>query len=401
MKTLLLYAFSTNLLSYYDDWIEAFEEHSFFETKAINVLEKRKTDAISKDIEEYPLVILHHSMTADTLEFLRPFVGAFQQRKGRVVSFVGNEVNLPTVGMASKIKMLSEIAPDLILTQLLEETGKWLYEDCKAPKVRSLPHALNPKTFYPTSSQTDRPVDLGTRSAQYGKYIGDNERNAIRDFFLREADTLSLNVDVGQKKDAQARFDRGSWRDFLSQMKGMISTEAGSFYLEKDDQTVKEITDYIKDKEKKIVLPTGHPLLQKVGRLLTPEMKKKVRQLTKKFLTESYRIDESADFEDIYQKFFKNKKKCPFYSKAISSRHFDAIGTKTVNVMFEGRYNDILTPYEHYFPLDKKFKNIDELCELLKDDILRQKMVDRTYDYVMENHTHAHRLDVLRGFLES
>jgi len=39
--------------------------------------------------------------------------------------------------------------------------------------------------------------------------------------------------------------------------------------------------------------------------------------------------DSKLDFEDIHERFFKTAPKCPFYSKAIFSRHLDAAGART------------------------------------------------------------------------
>src|SRR5688572_22619709 len=98
MNTLLLYASYTDLLSYYDDWVDAFLEHPSFNTKAVNVNKRLKAiKYIAKEIENAELIILHHSMNADTLRFIKPLVPALKARKGKLLSFIGNEVNLPSV----------------------------------------------------------------------------------------------------------------------------------------------------------------------------------------------------------------------------------------------------------------------------------------------------------------
>ena len=98
---------------------------------------------------------------------------------------------------------------------------------------------------------------------------------------------------------------------------------------------------------------------------------------------------------DIYERFFLNTPKCPAYSKCISSRHFDAIGTKTLHIMYPGRYNDILIPGEHYFELKKDHSNFDELLKIINNPKALQEITNRTYDYVMKKHTYKDRLDTL------
>ena len=161
MKTLLLYSAYTDQMSYFDDWIDAFKEHASYCANCINVFDnKNDYRNIRKFIEIVDLVVIHHSMNGDTLKYLVPFVSALKHRKGKLVSFVGNEVNLPTIGMASKIKILKELETEIIATQLLQEAGEWLYSDCNKSKVVSLPHALNSKVFCSTLEHKNRKIDM-------------------------------------------------------------------------------------------------------------------------------------------------------------------------------------------------------------------------------------------------
>ena len=62
--------------------------------------------------------------------------------------------------------------------------------------------------------------------------------------------------------------------------------------------------------------------------------------------------------------------------KALSSRHFEAIGTKTCQVLLEGSYNGILVPEVHYVGVKKDLTAI----------------VERAYDLAMSAQTCAHRV---------
>lgn len=401
MKTLLLHSTYTEQMSYFDDWVDAFKEHRDFRALCINVFNASKDlilDVKSK-IENYDLIVLHHSMNGDTLKYLHPFVEALKNRRGKLVSFVGNEVNLPTVGMAVKIKNLQEIEADFIATQLLEEAGQWLYQGCGKSKVISLPHALNPKIFFSKKAFKSRKIDIGTRSARYGIYVGDNDRNRIIQYFYRNAHSLNLNIDLGLDSNSQKRFNRQEWVNFLSSCKATVSTEAGSFYLERDDAIVKNIQEYLKKKSTKIVLP-HETFARKAYRMVIPGFVRKIIiSLFKEILVEADSVDQDFDFYDIYKKFFNTAKKAPVYTKAISSRHFDAIGTKTLHIMYPGRYNDILIPGEHYFELKHDHSNIEELKELIMDEKSVNKITESSYEYVIRHHTHKNRLDQLLKFL--
>ena len=88
MKTLLLHSYYTDQLSYYDDWVDAFESHKEFETTSVNVsdnwgafsddyfIHPMAYKEILRTIEKVDLIILHHSMNADTLKFIEPFIGS-------------------------------------------------------------------------------------------------------------------------------------------------------------------------------------------------------------------------------------------------------------------------------------------------------------------------------------
>lgn len=401
MKTLLLYAAYTDHFSYFNDWVDAFKDHSIFNAQYVNVYQKQNDlKSLKRMIEKFDVIILHHSMNGDTLTYLTPFISPLKNRKGKLVSFVGNEINLPTIGMAPKIKILKELETDIIATQLLREAGEWLYEECTASKVISLPHALNPKAFYPSHNDDQRKIDIGTRSARYGVYIGDNDRNNIIQFFDQNAKKYDLSVDLGLEEDAPQRFDRQGWSQFLNLCKATLSTEAGSFYLERDDQLTRKIYQHLKISSNKFILP-HQTFLRTVYRRIIPDfVRKKIIGLLKDKIIERDRVDHNCDFLEVYKQFFSHTSKCPVYSKAISSRHFDAIGTKTLHVMYPGRYNDILIPGEHYFALKRDHSNIEELLSLMSNSSSLQKIVDRAYHYIITYHTHKNRLDYLVDVLE-
>ncbi len=403
MKTLLLYSSYTDKMSYFDDWIDAFRDHPSFKALCINVFNASKDlfSDVKNKIKAYELIILHHSMNGDTLKYLKPFFEALKNRRGKLLSFVGNEVNLPTIGMGAKIKNLQEIEAEFIATQLLEEAGQWLYQDCKKSKIISLPHALNPKIFFSNITFENRKIDIGTRSACYGVYIGDNDRNNIIQFFHQNAHELNLIVDLGLDCNSHKRFNREEWSGFLSSCKATLSTEAGSFFLEKDDKIVKNIQEFLRRKTSKIVL-TNENFPRKLYQKIVPSfIRKIIVSLLKDRLIEIDNLDQefNIDFNDIYEKFFVHAKKAPVYTKAISSRHFDAIGSKTLNIMYPGRYNDILIPGKHFFELKIDHSNIKELKELILDEKSVKNITESAYIHVVTNHTHKNRLDQFLKFL--
>ncbi len=110
--------------------------------------------------------------------------------------------------------------------------------------------------------------------------------------------------------------------------------------------------------------------------------------------------DFDTPFAELEQRFFRNAERCPAYGKAISSRHFDAIGTKTCQIMLRGRFNDILVADEHYVAIEPDFSNADDAIGRFKDAGERRRIVDQAYEHVMNLHTHRHRTAQVRALLE-
>ena len=79
----------------------------------------------------------------------------------------------------------------------------------------------------------------------------------------------------------------------------------------------------------------------------------------------------------------------------MSSRHFDAIGTETCQILFPGRYNDLLVADEHYLRLETDFSNIDDVLGRFRDESYRVQMARQTREWALEHHTHRHRVRAL------
>jgi hypothetical protein len=402
LNTLVLYARYTDKLSYYDDWQYAFETHPDFCTRSVNICDGGNLRTVKRSIGEYDLIVLLHSVNADTLVFIEPYRSVLKDRKGKLLSFVGNEVNLPRISMKAKIDFIKDVSVELIGTQLPLEAGRWLYVECRGSSVVALPHALNPEAFRPIILNDERPIDIGARSHKYWSCLGDNERNDLYGFFARYPFIPPLKMDI----DTKSRFDRSGWSVFLNQCKGTISNEAGTYYLERDDATVRKIQASVESQQKKkgskIVKPDSLP--ERLWRFVPKHLKEVVKAPLNRFLKSlnvSYYSDiyEQLDFIETFERFFKDINRCPVYSKAISSRHFDAIGTKTCQIMLEGRYNDILKADEHFIALKHDFSNITEVMIRFLDSTFHQVMVDRTYEYILDQHTYRHRIDAVRDLM--
>lgn len=396
IRTLVLSLEYPSRASYYHDWRDAFRASRQLAVTLVNIFHARCQRRLERLVREHDLIVVLHDCTADSLLYIDPLVPVLNRRRGRLLSFVGNELNLPWAPIQGKINWLKAVGADYIATQLLPEAGEWLYRDVGA-RVLGVPHALNPQAFSPGPLQADRGIDIGARSFRYLPYLGDNDRNRIFDFFSSHPFDPPLSIDMS----TEHRFDRDGWSRFLKSCKATIATEAGSWYLQRDDATVLAIRDFLRTKNGGggIVIAADSPL-RRLAHRLPYRVKAAIRPLLRRgAVRHELFLAEDADYDDVHGRFFVGCPPCPAYSKCISSRHFDAIGSKTLQIMFPGRYNDILEAGTHYLALAPDFSNLDDVMRAFHDPGVRQGMVDDAWEMVMDRHTYAHRLRDMIGQL--
>jgi spore maturation protein CgeB len=109
--------------------------------------------------------------------------------------------------------------------------------------------------------------------------------------------------------------------------------------------------------------------------------------------------DPRLNFADIKARFFSNRPRCPVYSKAISSRHFEAAGTGTCQILVRGRYNDILKAGDHYIPLDPDMSDAYEAIARFTDPAERRRIAHSSYTLIREAHTYRHRSAALHAMV--
>lgn len=387
LRVLVLYANYTDRLSYYDDWLDAFRSAPEFEVITVDIVPSDACKRIQAVIGEVDAIVLLHSTNGDTTLYLEPHISALADRRVPLLTFVGNEVNLPGSPIAEKRSVFQRLGPDFIATQLLAEAGEYLFGDLAQRSVISIPHALNPDAYRAVSGN-NRPIDIGARAVRYLPHLGDDDRNRILQHFNERASDFGMTVDISDQ-----RFDRVGWAAFLNRCKGTVATEAGSWFLERDDATVNEIRDYVLSSAPSGIVIRNDSKLRALGHKMPWQLRSLARRLLKKGLVRHEAlINEELNSKDILEKFFADRPRPPVYGKCISSRHFDAIGTKTCQIMFRGRYNGILEADRHYLALESDFSNVGDVLERFRDPKIRSDITESAFDLVMSKHTYAQRM---------
>lgn len=396
IRVLVGYANYTDRLSYYDDWLDAFQTAPRFDAVPFDIVPPEARDRLPGLLKEVDAVVLLHSTNGDTTDYLEPHAAALAGRKVPLLTFVGNEVSLPGSPIAEKRRIFSLIRPEFVATQLLLEAGQYLFGDV-AGTVVAIPHALNPQAYRPTRALDDRPIDIGARAVRYLAHLGDDDRNRILDWFRSEGPARGLAVDI-----SDSRFDRSGWADFLNRSKGTVATEAGTWFLERDDATVNAIRDFVLSRSGGGFVIRNDSALRKLGHKLPAWARNLARTVLRHGpLRHEALVNEGVDPVEIHERFFAGRQRPAIHGKCISSRHFDAAGTKTCQIMIDGRFNDILVADEHYLALRSDFSNMDDVLRRFSDLSERTAVVDRLRDMVMERHTYAQRMQAVADCLSS
>ena len=344
IKIALLHTQLEKSTAYYNDWVDAFSNNNDIDIDIYICNRMSILDNFRLINKKYKFVVMLPSTSSNGFRLPRLLkYGLLKFSPSKIVLFMGNEYKQTL----ERINFVRSHKVEYIVSQLPQDTAEWLYNDTNSTVI-SLPPGLNEKTFKVKKSFNERSIDVGTRFHEAPFFLGSKDRLKTLDFAkIIEND---FNTDVEMIVGYELLGD--AWVDFLNNCKYTIASEAGSSYLERDDKT---------------------------------------RKLVRKYLD----INPDATFEDIFNKFHKNYSRKRVSGQCISPRHFEAIGTKTCQILIEGRYNDILTPNVHYIELKKDFSNIEEVIEKLRNEKLRNEIVENAYNYVMQNHTYKHRVEKL------
>jgi hypothetical protein len=319
-----------------------YQTYSRFYVPLLDYLIKSKTMWDFSEIANYDLIVLLHSTNADSVLPLSLLESYFKARKGKLLVFVGNEYCL----MPEKINFIKNTDADFIASQLPKDAAMWLYGDCTKSKVLLVPHALNSTAYSAYEDPDQRKIDIGFVGDRYSLAIGDIERTELIEYFATKDFRQQLNIDI--RLGRKLRLSREKYVDFLNSIRVTIGAESGTYYLERTDKTQKRVEAFL----------SRYP---------------------------------KATFEEVNDRFFKDYSN-PVNGKAISSRHFEPIGTKTCQVLLEGKYNNILKPDVHYISLKKDYSNIKNVMGKFGDKVFTKKMTDNAHEYVMDSHTYDHRI---------
>jgi hypothetical protein len=281
----------------------------------------------------FDAVVLLHSVYSNAQHLDGILLEMVQRLSVPKVYFIGNEYKL----MPEKMAFAESLPAALLVSQSSSPDVHRLYRQRLHCAVTGFPNTgFDRDLFVARTPRADRPIDLGYRADDGPNYLGHQERRAIAEYFSAAAARYGLGVDISI--NPASRFTEIEWAAFLDRCKGQLGAEAGGDYFEIDDRTRHAVLGYEQQ----------HP---------------------------------AATFEEIHARFFANYgPSTPI--RIISGRQIEAAGTRTAQILFEGRYDDYLEPDVHYIPLKKDFSNADEAIRKFKDAAFCDAMTERAYEVV-------------------
>jgi hypothetical protein len=333
-------------LSYVKDWRDALAASPALDVRVCNITNLVDLASCLRAIRTFDLVVVLHAAAGDSMNLLLRTAERFGRRRGKLAVFIGNEYDL----ISEKIDFLQRAGADYVCSQLPIETARWLYAECDGINVLATPHALNPHVYHP-GPRHERSVDLGFIGAIHPLFIGDIERTRLVQEVRLRCREWGLECDIRERN-----VPRAEWADFLRGSKGTVGGESGTHYLDRRGALIRAAKEFV----------SQHPM---------------------------------ATIDDVHEHVFANPRVEFVSGKCISSRHFEAIGTKTCQILLEGKYNGLLRAGDHYISVKKDLSNLDEAVAAFRDASSRAEIANRAYEYVLGEHTYAHRVESLLAAL--
>lgn len=180
----------------------------------------------------------------------------------------------------------------------------------------------------------ERSIDIVYRATRLPYWFGSHGqmKSEIADRVSEKANAMGMKCDISTRAEDTIVGDR--WEKFLASGRAIIGCESGSSVLDRRG----EIKAWIQTK---------------------------------------LQSDPTLSYEQISQTLPKGWDGYRFF--AIGPRHFEAVVTKTCQVLIEGHYDGVFEANRHYIPLKRDYSNLGAVLDSLKDIQLMNKLIEQAY----------------------
>ena len=186
----------------------------------------------------------------------------------------------------------------------------------------------------------DRSIDIGYRAKKLPPYfgrLGETKWTIGRDVAaLAKSAGLAVDVSVGDKSTLLGE----AWLEFINNSKFTLGANSGSSLLDPRGKIQHDVRSYLRD---------------------NPE----------------------CTFDQVEELFFRGLDG-KFQFTAISPRVMEAALLDSCQILVEGDYSHILTPWEHYIPIKSDASDFEQVLEAMRDHSTVKKMIARTRSTILD-----------------
>lgn len=377
-------------LSYLDQWTQAWQQVST-KSEIFNLLKKVDVSRLQKMCRDFDLLVVLHSVTADSNSWLTQLANLNQTTRAPMILFVGNEFSSPFLSTETRLNLISQVAPEIIASQLPLDCASWLYEKTGS-KVIPAPPGIPNVTF--PKSPVKRDIDLGYRGFPYPWYLLDDNRNKTVEEVVELFQSRQRQIDVSYTQ----RFNSTQWFNFLNNSNFTVSSEAGSKFVFRDDEVWRPIQEYFQSHHKFSAVKNdaiGMNFLRKLPGPVKSLLKRATSSVglnqASLYKPDSHEIEKLRSLIDLSTHEYRD-------GKAISSRHLDAIACGVWQILSPGKYNGILHRDNHFTEYSVHMR--DQLPELVSNFELRAKLALQAYEELIPENSYYIRVNNCIGELE-
>ena len=197
-----------------------------------------------------------------------------------------------------------------------------------------------------------REIDIGYRGRELLPYMGRaaREKTWIAEEFQRQIEMRGSNLAIDIETKEFKRLYGKDWYRFLGNCRGSLGVEAGVSVFDLDGEVYDAYVN----------------------------------------LAEAYPSD---DFDAMAQRLapVMDPWEDQIFYRTISPRHFESAALGICQILFEGKYSGILTPGEHYIPLEKDFSNLDDVLAKFRSPAFRDHMRATAYRDLIASGEYSYR----------
>lgn len=301
------------------------------------------------NLGQFDAILIHYSVRLCFDWYISPhFAEALSRAKAYKILFIQDEYDCTAIAW----RWIREIGVNTVFTCVPTESVGDVYPPEEVPGVhfvKTLTGWVSPELEGLTSVRplADRTNWINYRGRNLPAWYGDlgREKMLIGARMREECRTRNLPCDIEWSEES--RIYGAAWWDFLQEGRATLGSESGSNVFDFKGEIRSAIQ---RDSRRK------------------PEL----------------------TYEELHARHI-GKEEGRVRMNQVSPRIFEAAALKTGLVLFRGEYSGVVFADVHYIPLEKDFRNVDEVFTRLEDVKSLEVMVRRCHDDVIRSQKYSYR----------